>query len=80
MKAQFVKWLNRFLIFDVFLVMGAFLWFTVAVIGKTAGIPLGFDLFYRLWQPLFNPAIGILMAGALTSWAIARFQDRFAPK
>lgn len=83
MKEQFVKWLNRLLVLDVFLVLGGFLWFAVAVIGKSAGIPLGFDLFYKLWQPFFNPAIGILVAGALLSWAIGKIQklqDRFASK
>ncbi|TRU99666.1 MAG: hypothetical protein EWV75_04575 [Microcystis wesenbergii Mw_QC_S_20081001_S30D] len=57
MKEQFVKWLNRILIFDVFLVIAGFLWFAVAVIGESTGIPLGFKLFQRLWLPLFNPAI-----------------------
>lgn len=83
MKEQLVKWLNRLLILDVFLVLGGFLWFAVAVIGKSAGIPLGLDLFYRLWQPFFNPAISILVAGALLSWAIDKIhklQDRFASK
>ncbi len=60
MKEQFVKWLNRILIFDVFLVIAGFLWFAVAVIGESTGIPLGFKLFQRLWLPLFNPAISIL--------------------
>ncbi len=58
MKEQFVKWLNRILIFDVFLVIAGFLWFAVAVIGESTGIPLGFKLFQRLWLPLFNPFLG----------------------
>ena len=70
MKEQFVKWLNRILIFDVFLVIAGFLWFAVAVIGESTGIPLGFKLFQRLWLPLSNPAISILIAGAILSWAI----------
>ncbi len=80
MKEQFVKWLNRILIFDVFLVLGGFLWFIIAVIGKSAGVPLGFDLFNQLWLPLFNPAISLLIAGAILNWAIAKIQERFEPK
>jgi len=80
MKEQFVKWLNRILIFDVFLVIGGFLWFAVAVIGESTGISLGFKLFQRLWLPLFNPAISILIAGAILSWAINKIQERLSPK
>ncbi len=80
MKEQFVKWLNRILIFDVFLVIAGFLWFAVAVIGESTGIPLGFQLFQRLWLPLFNPAISILIAGAILSWAINKIQERLSPK
>jgi hypothetical protein len=80
MKEQFVKWLNRVLIFDVFLVIGGFFWFTVAAIGESMGVPLGFDLFHQLWLPLFNPAISILIAGAILSWAIGKIQERFEPK
>ncbi|OPF17233.1 hypothetical protein B1L04_14385 [Microcystis aeruginosa KW] len=80
MKEQFVKWLNRILIFDVFLVIVGFLWFALAVIGESTGIPLGFKLFQRLWLPLFNPAISILIAGAIFSWAINQIQERWFPK
>jgi hypothetical protein len=80
MKEQFVKWLNRILIFDVFLVMAGFFWFALAVIGESTGIPLGFKLFQRLWLPLFNPAISILIAGAILSWVISKIQERWSPK
>ena len=80
MKEQFVKWLNRILIFDVFLVIAGFLWFALAVIGESTGIPLGFKLFQRLWLPLFNPAISILIAGVIFSWAINKIQERWSPK
>ncbi|MCA2620028.1 MULTISPECIES: hypothetical protein [unclassified Microcystis] len=80
MKEQFVKCLNRILIFDVFLVIAGFLWFALAVIGESTGIPLGFKLFQRLWLPLFNPAISILIAGAIVSWAINKIQERWSPK
>jgi hypothetical protein len=80
MKEQFVKWLNRILMFDVFLVMVGFFWFVLAVIGESTGIPLGFKLFQRLWLPLFNPAISILIAGAILSWVASKIQERWSPK
>ncbi len=71
MKDKFKNLLNTFLVADVFLVLLGFGWFAVAVIGRSTGIPLGLDLWYKLWEPLFTPAIGILMAGALLSGIIS---------
>ncbi|WP_036479934.1 hypothetical protein [Myxosarcina sp. GI1] len=76
MKEQLVIWLNRLLVADVFLVLFGFVWFAIAVIGRYLDIPLGFDLWYRLWQPLFNPAIGILFLGAILTWVIDRVSRR----
>jgi hypothetical protein len=67
MKDKFLNWLNLLLVADVFLVLFSFAWLAIAVIGKAADIPLGLDLWYRLWEPVFTPAIGILMAGAILS-------------
>ncbi|MGB3651708.1 MAG: hypothetical protein WBA41_10910 [Rivularia sp. (in: cyanobacteria)] len=71
MKDKLKNLLNTVLVADVFLVLIAFGWFVVAVIGRSAQIPLGLDLWYKLWEPLFTPAIGILMAGALLSGIIS---------
>ncbi len=71
MKDKLLNLLNTLLVADVFLVLIGFGWFAVAVIGRSTGIPLGLDLWYKLWEPLFTPAIGILMAGALLSGIIS---------
>ena len=76
MKEQIVTWLNRILIADVFLVLFGFIWFAIAVIGRYLEIPLGFDLWYSLWQPLFNPAIGILFLGAFATWLINKISQQ----
>ncbi len=60
MKDKLLNWLNFILVADVFL-----------VIGDASGINLGLDLWHKLWIPLFNPAIGILMGGALLSGIIS---------
>ena len=75
MKEQLVTWINRLLVADVFLVIFGFIWFAIAAIGETFNIPLGFDLWYKLWQPLFNPAIGILSLGAMTTWGINKVAE-----
>ncbi len=71
MKDKLLNLLNIFLVADVFLVLISFAWLAVAVIGHSTGVPLGLDLWYKLWEPLFTPAIGILMAGALISGIIS---------
>ncbi len=76
MKEQIVTWLNRILIADVFLVLFGFIWFAIAVIGRYLEIPLGFDLWYSLWQPLFNPAISILFLGAISTWLINKISQQ----
>jgi hypothetical protein len=77
MKETMIKWLNRLLIADVFLVLFGFIWFAIAVVGRSVNLPLGFDLWYRLWQPLFNPAIGILFLGAFLTWSIDKISQKF---
>jgi hypothetical protein len=71
MKEKLSSWLNTFLVADFFLVVLGFAWFVVAVAGEATGINLGLDLWHKLWMPLFNPAIGILMAGAIMSGVIS---------
>jgi hypothetical protein len=45
-------------------------------VGRSTGIPLGLDLWYKLWEPVFTPALGILMAGALISGALGWINKR----
>jgi hypothetical protein len=77
MKDRLIGWLNQLLVVDVFLVLLSFLWLAIAVIGRSMGVPLGLDLWYRLWEPVFTPAIGILMAGAILSGLISWLSKRF---
>ena len=78
MKEKFLVWLDRFLIADVFLVIIGFFWFVIALVGRSIGIPLGWDIWYNLWQPVFNPAIGILFAGAFLSWLFKKINEKFS--
>ncbi len=65
MKDKILKWLNFVLMLDLFFVLLSFFWFATALVGRATDVPLGFDLWYRLWEPVFTPAIGLLMAGSL---------------
>ncbi len=78
MKEKFLNWLNLILVADVFLVFFGFGWFVLAVIGNATGVPLGLDLWHKLWLPVFNPAIGILMGGAILSGIISWVSKKFS--
>jgi hypothetical protein len=68
--------LNTVLMVNTFFVLFSFLWFMAALVGRSAGFPLGLDVWYSLWEPVFTPAIGALMAGALLSGAIGYITKR----
>lgn len=80
MKETVLEWLNLTLMADLFFVLLCFGWLAIAVIGRSTGIPLGLNVWYSLWEPVMQPAIGILMAGAifsgLTSWVSKRLDER----
>lgn len=80
MKEKLLQWLNLALMADFFLVLLSFFWLAVALVGRATNISLGLDLWYKLWEPIFTPAIGILMAGAIVSgvasWVGKRLNQR----
>jgi hypothetical protein len=76
-KEKLLQWLNLALMADLFFVLLSFVWFAAAVIGRSAGFPLGLDVWYKLWDPVMQPAIGILMAGAIASGVISWINKRF---
>ena len=71
--------LNTLLVINTFLVLGSFAWFVVALLGKGAGVPLGLDVWHQLWEPVFTPALGILMGGAILSGVLAQITKRLSP-
>lgn len=62
---------------DAFVVLLSFFWFAIAVVGRSFGVSLGLEVWYSLWEPVFTPAIGLLMAGALLSGIISWVSKRF---
>lgn len=64
------------LVADVFLVLAGALWFALAVVLHSQGVEGPLELFQRLWQPLFTPAISLLMGAALLSGALGWWQRR----
>ena len=70
--------LNWFLVGNLFFVLASFGWFAAAVVGRSLNVNLGLDVWYSLWMPLFQPAIGILMAGALAVGLLRWLSNKLA--
>ena len=70
------RWLDRVLVLNVFLVIAGAGWFAVAVIASSQGLEAPMRLFMRLWEPLFTPAIGLLMGAAVLSGCWSWWQRR----
>jgi hypothetical protein len=72
--------IDTLLVIDVFVVIAGALWFAVAVICHSRSIEAPLDLFQKLWEPLFTPAIGLLMGAAILSgvlgWCLRWWQRR----
>jgi TRAP-type C4-dicarboxylate transport system permease small subunit len=71
MIAKISNLINNLLTFNFFFVVLSFGWFLIAVVGKYTNIPLGLQLWQSLWEPLFLPAISVLMGGAIISGTIS---------
>ena len=80
MKQKLLQWINLVLVGDFFLVLFSFFWLAIAVAGHAAGVPLGLAVWYKLWQPVFTPAIGILMAGTIISGLAGWVAKRLNPQ
>ncbi len=71
MLDRILRFINNLLTFNVFFVILSFAWFVIAVIGKYANVSLGLQLWQSLWEPLFLPAISVLMGGAILSGTVS---------
>lgn len=79
MKDKLLNWLNLLLVADVFFVLFSFAWFAIALLGRSFKINLGFDIWYSLWEPIFTPALGLLMGGAILSGIIGWVSKKLNP-
>ena len=73
-------WIDTLLVADVFVVIAGAVWFGVAVVCHSRGVDAPLNLFQKLWEPLFTPAIGLLMGAAILSgvlgWALNWWRRR----
>lgn len=73
--------LLQVLIADFFFVLVILAWFAVALVANSALQSSALlDAWMPLWPLVFQPAIGVLMAGALVSGGIGWLQSQGAEK
>jgi hypothetical protein len=68
--------MDTVLVVDVFVVIAGALWFATAVVLHSQKVEAPLVLFQRLWEPLFTPAIGLLMGAAMLSGVLGWWQRR----
>jgi hypothetical protein len=68
--------IDTLLVIDVFVVIAGALWFAVALLLHTQKLEGPLNLFQTLWEPLFTPAIGLLMGAAVLSGILGWWQRR----
>ena len=68
--------IDTLLVIDVFVVIAGALWFGVALLLHSQKIEGPLNLFQALWEPLFTPAIGLLMGAAVLSGILGWWQRR----
>lgn len=78
LRDKLLDGLNWVLVANIFFVFLSFAWFAIATVGRSAHVNLGLDLWYALWTPLFQPALGLLMAGAILSGVASWVKRKFA--
>ncbi|MCP9829725.1 hypothetical protein KBZ19_14660 [Synechococcus sp. L2F] len=69
-------WLDSLLVANVFLVIAGAVWFGLAIALHSRSVDAPLKLFQLLWEPLFTPAIGLLMAAAVLSGILGWWQRR----
>lgn len=71
--------LNWLLVANLFFVLASFGWFAAAVVGRSFNLNWGLEIWYGLWTPVFQPSIGLLMAGAIAigviRWVSAKVES-----
>ena len=70
------RWLDRLLMLNVLVVFLGAGFFGIAVVAQTQGRNQPMDLFQLLWQPLFTPAISLLIMAALISGILSWWRRR----
>ena len=75
-KSSIINWLDRLLIFNLFLVIFGAILFVFSIILNSRGIEFMFDVFQFLWKPLFIPSITILISSSLITGLLSWWHEK----
>lgn len=70
------RWLDGLLMLNLLVVIMGAGFFGIAVAAQIQGRSAPMDLFQTLWQPLFTPAISLLIMASLLSGLLSWWQRR----
>ena len=65
LKFDFKKYLDNFLLCNLFIVIFSALYFIFSLIMEINGKSIFLDFFRRIWEPLILPTISILISSSL---------------
>ena len=78
-QPEWKKLVDRFLVFNLFIVIFGSLLFIVSIFAKSNGFDLLYKIFERLWFPLFIPAFSLfftaVLAQASWNWVRSKTED-----
>ena len=71
-RFDFKKYLDNFLLFNLFIVIFSSLFFIFSLVMEITGQSIFLEFFRRIWEPFILPTITILISStlliAITSW------------
>ena len=80
LKFDFKKYLDNFLLCNLFLVIFSSLFFIFSLIMEINGKSIFLDFFRKLWEPFVLPAITILISSTLLMATISWLKKKLLPE
>ena len=79
LKFDFKKYLDNFLLCNLFIVIFSALYFIFSLIMEINGKSIFLDFFRRIWEPLILPTISILISSSLLIAIISWLKKKLRP-
>ena len=69
---KFKTWLDRFLMLNLFLIFCGFFFFCIGAVFSSLGNNIPYEIFQKLWFPLFIPALSTFFTAVLVEFLLNR--------
>ena len=80
LKFDFKKYLDNFLLFNLFIVIFSSLFFIFSLIMDICGKTIFLEFFRRIWKPFILPTISILISSSLFIGVISWLKKKLLPE